>query len=96
MVPGPEVTAVSVPYLRLHAATAGFSHAPYAHGGHKLGEGGSGEVFYCNISLVDGQGPQEIAVKLLRRTEDPKVHAFYSSSCIVEYCVLAGPAKSGL
>ena len=77
MVPGLELTAVSVPYLRLHAATAGFSHVPFAHGGHKLGEGGSGEVFYCNISLVDGQSSQEIAVKLLGRNEDPKVCAHY-------------------
>ena len=65
-----EVSAV--PYQTILAATADFSPRPLAEGGHKLGEGGSGEVFHCSLSISGSQERIEIAVKVLRR--DPEVH----------------------
>lgn len=76
-----QLAAVHVPYATLHNATGGFSSVSYAQGGHKLGEGGSGEVFHCRISLVGGQGEQEIAVKVFLRAKDEKVSDHCISSC---------------
>ncbi len=52
-----------VKYEVLMAATAGFDRTPYKEGGHKVGEGGFGEVFQC--SLVLQGGPVHAAVKVL-------------------------------
>lgn len=65
-----KLAAVHVPYAALHNATEGFSSVSYAQGGHKLGEGGSGQVFHCRLSLTGGEGEQEVAVKVFK---DPKV-----------------------
>ena len=65
-----SLSTVCVPYQTLHRATAGFSAIPHANGGHKLGEGGSGEVFHCCISLVDGEKAQDVAVKVLQRSSE--------------------------
>ena len=46
-------------------ATGGFSPLAHSQGGHKLGEGGSGEVFHCELSLEGGR-PQDVAVKVFR------------------------------
>lgn len=72
---------INVPYETLHSATGGFSSALYAQGGHKLGEGGSGEVFHCKIPLMGGWGAQEIAVKVLWRSEDQKAVSAHCTSC---------------
>lgn len=52
-----------VRYEVLMEATAGFDRTPYKEGGHKVGEGGFGEVFQC--SLVLQRGPVHAAVKVL-------------------------------
>ena len=52
-----------VKYKVLMEATAGFNRTPYKEGGHKVGEGGFGEVFQC--SLVLQGGPVHAAVKVL-------------------------------
>ena len=44
-------------------ATGQFDKTPYKEGGHKVGEGGFGEVFQC--SLVLRTGPVHAAVKVL-------------------------------
>ena len=62
--------AVNIPYNLLHTATAGFAPVAHSRGGHKLGEGGSGEVFYCQVPLKTGQEKEEVAVKVLRRVKD--------------------------
>ena len=61
----PAAPAISIPYETLHVATGGFSPLAHSQGGHKLGEGGSGEVFHCELSLEGGR-PQDVAVKVFR------------------------------
>ena len=51
-----------VKYEVLLDATGQFDRAPYKEGGHKIGEGGFGEVFQC--SLVLKSGPVHAAVKV--------------------------------
>lgn len=75
-----KLAAVHVPYATLHNATEGFSSVPYAQGGHKLGEGGSGQVFHCRLSLVGGEGEHEVAVKVFSETKDQKVSDHFMSS----------------
>lgn len=72
-----KLAAVHVPYATLHNATEGFSSVSYSQGGHKLGEGGSGQVFHSRLSLVGGEGEQEVAVKVFK---DQKVSDQYMSS----------------
>lgn len=60
----PPKEPVEVPYEVLSEATAHFSQLPYKEGGHKLGEGGFGEVFWCRVQV--GGGEVEAAVKVLR------------------------------
>lgn len=83
-----KLAAVHVPYATLHNATEGFSSVSYAQGGHKLGEGGSGQVFHCRISLVGDQGEQEIAVKVFSRAKDQKVRDHYMSSLHIKLHLL--------
>lgn len=52
-----------VKYEVLVEATEQFDRTPYKEGGHKVGEGGFGEVFQC--SLVLRNGPVTAAVKVL-------------------------------
>lgn len=52
-----------VKYEVLMTATGQFDRTPYKEGGHKVGEGGFGEVFQC--SLVLQNGPVNVAVKVL-------------------------------
>lgn len=52
-----------VKYEVLMTATSQFDRTPYKEGGHKVGEGGFGEVFQC--SLVLQNGPVNVAVKVL-------------------------------
>lgn len=52
-----------VKYEVLKTATGQFDRTPYKDGGHKVGEGGFGEVFQC--SLVLQNGPVNVAVKVL-------------------------------
>ncbi len=52
-------------YASVLEATGGLDETPHSEGGHKLGEGGFGEVFYCRL-VIRGE---EIAtaVKVLRK-----------------------------
>ena len=52
-----------VRYEVLVGATSRFDRTPYKDGGHKVGEGGFGEVFQCILTLQDG--PIHAAVKVL-------------------------------
>ena len=52
-----------IKYEVLMTATGQFDRTPYKEGGHKVGEGGFGEVFQC--SLVLQNGPMNVAVKVL-------------------------------
>ena len=61
--PPTPVGLEEVKYEVLEEATAGFDRTPYKEGGHKVGEGGFGEVFQC--SLVLQGGPVHAAVKVL-------------------------------
>ena len=54
-----------VSYKVLLETTGGLDETPYSSGGHKLGEGGFGEVFYCQ--LVIREEKVEAAVKVLRK-----------------------------
>ena len=51
-----------VPYDDVLKATCEFNETSFEDGGHKLGQGGFGQVFYCKMDL--GEGMQEIAVKV--------------------------------
>ena len=65
-----------LPYSLLDAATGGFDQLPYKEGGHKLGGGGFGEVFWCEgvrVGRLVGMGA--LAVKLLHN----KVHVYCNS-----------------
>ena len=55
---------VQIPYHVLEEASGNFDQLPYKEGGHKLGEGGFGEVFHCLLRLGGG-APVEAAVKVL-------------------------------
>ena len=55
---------VEIPYQVLEEASGNFNQLPYKEGGHKLGEGGFGEVFHCLLRLGGG-APVEAAVKVL-------------------------------
>lgn len=76
-----RLNTACLPYQTLHTATGGFCQTAYNSGGHKLGEGGSGEVFHCLIALVEGQQPQNVAVKVLRRNSE-KVSGHLTMSCL--------------
>ncbi len=54
-----------MPYSRILEATGGLDVTPHSSGGHKLGEGGFGEVFYCRL-MIGGQ-EKEAAVKVFRK-----------------------------
>lgn len=64
---------MNVPYKTLLEVTGGFSQVQYEEGGHKLGEGGSGEVFHCTISSGESQQGVEVAVKVLGNRAGTKV-----------------------
>lgn len=51
-----------VSYDDVLKATGEFNETSFEDGGHKLGQGGFGQVFYCKMDL--GEGMQEIAVKV--------------------------------
>lgn len=58
---------VHLPYRVLQDATEQFDQTPYdSKGGHKLGEGGFGEVFYCRTKL-SGDQQEDLAVKVLNK-----------------------------
>lgn len=50
----------------LRDVTKQFDQTPYHKGGHKLGEGGFGEVFYCRLKL-SGDKQETLAVKVLNK-----------------------------
>ncbi len=52
-------------YSHVLEATGGLDETPHSEGGHKLGEGGFGEVFYCRLT-IRGE-TTEAAVKVLRK-----------------------------
>lgn len=52
-----------VRYEELVEATDHFDNTPYKEGGHKVGEGGFGEVFQCHLMLQNGL--VHVAVKVL-------------------------------
>lgn len=56
---------MDVPYATLYEGTNHFSELPYKEGGHKLGEGGFGEVFWCRMTV--GGREREVAVKILNK-----------------------------
>lgn len=64
---------MNVPYKTLLEVTGGFSQVHYEEGGHKLGEGGSGEVFHCTISSGEDKEGLEVAVKVLGSRAGTKV-----------------------
>ena len=50
----PPVGLEEVKYEVLKDATGQFDSTPYREGGHKVGEGGFGEVFQCFLELQNG------------------------------------------
>ena len=52
-----------VPYDVLKKASGHFDQLAYREGGHKLGSGGFGEVFHCQLNLLGAE--REVAVKAL-------------------------------
>jgi hypothetical protein len=85
-----SLEVAAVPYQTILSATADFSPRPLAEGGHKLGEGGSGEVFHCSLSISGGQERIEIAVKVLRRDPEGSEHAMRHSQFLAEMQALSG------
>ena len=75
-----------VKYEVLMEATAGFDRTPYKEGGHKVGEGGFGEVFQC--SLVLQGGPVHAAVKVLLNKVRRWLHMYVNYT--FHECVLHG------
>ncbi|XP_064390242.1 interleukin-1 receptor-associated kinase 4-like isoform X2 [Halichondria panicea] len=66
-----DTTATGLPhvsYTQILEATGGLDETPHSSGGHKLGEGGFGEVFYSRL-MIGGQ-EKEAAVKVLRKKDD--------------------------
>lgn len=59
----PPQGPAEIAYSSLRKGTNSFSQLPYKEGGHKLGEGGFGEVFYCRT--VVHERAVETAVKVL-------------------------------
>ena len=59
----PPQGPAEIAYSSLQKGTNSFSQLPYKEGGHKLGEGGFGEVFYCRT--VVHERAVETAVKVL-------------------------------
>ena len=57
----PHLTEVT--YSVLDSASGHFEQRSYRDGGHKLGSGGFGEVFYCKLEI--GGRETEVAVKAL-------------------------------
>ena len=55
---------VGIEYKVLLEATGHFDKTPLDSGGHKLGEGGFGEVFHCKLDISGER--IEVAVKVLR------------------------------
>ena len=49
-------------YDEILKATGHFDEKLFEDGGHKLGQGGFGEVFYCQIVIADRR--REVAVKV--------------------------------
>lgn len=54
-----------VPYQVLEEASDHFDHVLYKDGGHMLGCGGFGEVFYCQVKLPGFTEEREVAIKAL-------------------------------
>lgn len=61
-------------------ATGEFNGTPFEDGGHKLGQGGFGQVFYCKMDL--GEGTQEIAVKVF----SDKVFNYIDNDKVFDVC----------
>ena len=61
--PPPPAHLEEVKYDLLAGATGNFDRTPYKDGGHKVGEGGFGEVFQCWLTLRSGR--VHAAVKIL-------------------------------
>lgn len=59
----PVSNLTEVSYQILEDACGHFDQTPYKEGGHKLGSGGFGEVFYCHLNLLGTE--REVAVKAL-------------------------------
>ena len=57
----PNLTEVA--YSVLDSATLHFDPRPYRDGGHKLGSGGFGEVFHCELEIRGTT--RQVAVKAL-------------------------------
>ena len=57
----PDLSEVA--YSLLERATGHFEQRSYRDGGHKLGSGGFGEVFYCKLEMRGRE--TEVAVKAL-------------------------------
>ena len=72
---------MNVPYKTLLEVTGEFSQVPYEEGGHKLGEGGSGEVFHCTISTGQEEHGLEVAVKVLGNRAGTKVRLEAGTLC---------------
>ena len=60
--PSVDCQIVSIPQSDLFAATGRLDDRPLSEGGHKLGQGGFGTVYYCQIKLKEVQ--TEVAVKI--------------------------------
>jgi serine/threonine protein kinase len=58
---------ICVSFHKIYEATGHFNETLYANGGHKLGQGGFGSVFYCKMDIRNGE--QEFAVKLFSNKE---------------------------
>ena len=54
-------TTLIIPYAVVAKATELFNETPVSEGGHKLGQGGFGQVFYCKLKMGDHE--KEVAVK---------------------------------
>lgn len=62
-----------VDYEILLEATGQFDQTPYKEGGHKVGEGGFGEVFQCSLMLQKGRVHAAVKV-LLNQVHDCKCY----------------------
>jgi len=76
--PPPPAHLEEVKYNLLEEATGNFDRTPYKDGGHKIGEGGFGEVFQCWLTLRSGR--VHAAVKILLNNVSLCVHV-YCSCC---------------
>ena len=69
-----------IPYSTLDSASEHFDQRSFRDGGHKLGSGGFGEVFYCKLEIRGRE--TEVAVKaLLSKVGDVRMMSYILCLC---------------